>query len=408
MIFTGSTMNEAECASSPAFTVPPLPSSETSHSRIAPINSLGQDPFTMIPRSIVAALCVLGPLTCIAYGGNINGEATYISFSVPGALGTYPTGINASMEVTGYYNPSPTMIRGFLREADGTITTFNVAGAAFTQPEGINAAGNITGFYNEQAGAAMKGFLRYADGRIITFAANQTNPFLGLAPVGINDFDEVAGNYTYHSITAFTRSRAGVFTTIAVPNGGGIATAINASGSVVGIYGGGNDVFTGFVAHPDGYWAQIGFPGNPACANQIIPDAINAAGTIAGFFTMSYYPEPGCSPESTGAFVMSPGGEVTLFQPPGQIPEFHNLAVMGFISAPHWISIDQAGDITGSYFDAAGFHGFVRNPYGTITSFDPPESKFTNVTSINDGGAIAGYYFYSGGVGPGVGFIRVP
>jgi hypothetical protein len=148
----------------------------------------------MISRFMVAALCVLGPLTCVAHGSNINGEATYISFSVPGALGTYPVGINASMEVTGYYNVSPTAARGFLREPDGTITTFDVAGAVWTQPEGINAAGDITGFYDEQAGAAVQGFLRYADGRVITFIANPAI-YLGLLPVSINDFDEVAGNF---------------------------------------------------------------------------------------------------------------------------------------------------------------------------------------------------------------------
>jgi uncharacterized membrane protein len=365
----------------------------------------------MIPRFLAAALCVLSPLTCAAQG-NINGEATYISFSVPGAFGTYPTGINASMEVTGYYGISPEVARGFLREADGTITTFNVAGATSTHPEGINAAGDITGSYIEPGVYAELGFLRYADGRIITFAANQTNPYLGMVPIAINDFDEIAGNYTYHGQTAFTRSRAGEFTTSLAPGLESVATAINASGSVVGIYGGfGNDVFTGFVVHPDGYFAEIGIPGSSACANQTIPDAINAAGTIAGFFTMSYYSEPGCSkPLSTGGFVMSLSGEITLFQPPGQIPEFHNLAVgASFITSPHWISIDQAGDITGSYFDATGYsHGFVRNPYGTITSFDPPEGKQTTATSISDGGAIAGSYKYSSGGGPPVGFIRVP
>jgi hypothetical protein len=70
----------------------------------------------------------------------------------PGALGTYPMSINASMEVTGYYNVSPTAARGFLREADGTFTTFDVAGAVWTEPEGINTAGNITGFYELVAG----------------------------------------------------------------------------------------------------------------------------------------------------------------------------------------------------------------------------------------------------------------
>jgi hypothetical protein len=57
----------------------------------------------MIPRFMIAALCVLGPFTCVAHSVDINGEATYVSFSVPGALGTYPMSINASMEVTGYY-----------------------------------------------------------------------------------------------------------------------------------------------------------------------------------------------------------------------------------------------------------------------------------------------------------------
>jgi hypothetical protein len=135
-----------------------------------------------IRHYLVVTLCMLGPLTCVAHGGNINGEATYISFSVPGALGTYPMSINASMTVTDYYYVTPTVARGFLREADGTITTFDVAGATVTQPEGINTAGNITGYYIKPGVYAARGFLRYADGRIITFEANQTIPFLGLVP----------------------------------------------------------------------------------------------------------------------------------------------------------------------------------------------------------------------------------
>src|SRR6202042_1940695 len=113
---------------------------------------------------VVAALCVLGLLTCVAYGGNISGEATYVSFSVSGALGTYPMGINASMEVTGYYNTSSTQ-RGFLREADGTVTTFAVGGATSTVPEGINAAGDITGYYLKPTSYNELRFVRVANGR---------------------------------------------------------------------------------------------------------------------------------------------------------------------------------------------------------------------------------------------------
>jgi hypothetical protein len=79
------------------------------------------------------------------------------------------------------------------------------------------------------------------------------------------------------------------------------------------------------------------------------------------------------------------------------------------LTTPHRLSINQAGDITGSYTDTAGVqHGFVRNPYGTLTSFDPPEGEQTTATSINDTGAIAGFYHYHAGGGPPVGFIRVP
>ena len=112
---------------------------------------------------------------------------------------------------------------------------------------------------------------------------------------------------------------------------------------------------------------------------------------------------------STGGFVMSPNGEFVLFQPPGQMPYFHDLDLPSGVPL-HLVSIDATGDIAGSYMDAGNvWHGFVRNPYGTLTSFDPSESEFTTVTSINDGGAIAGYYQYDPqGTGRTVGFIRVP
>jgi len=372
----------------------------------------------MNPRFVVAALCVLGPLTCVAYGGNINGEATYVSFSVPGALGTYPMGINASMEVTGYYNASSAQ-RGFLREADGTITTFAVGGATSTVPEGINAAGDITGYYLKPMVYTELGFLRYADGQIITFDTNQTNGQLGFLPAGINDFGEIAGNLVNHGASAATRSREGVFSSLVLgsPDGPvGTATALNASGSVVGYYEqGGYSLFTGFVVHPDGYWAEIQLPAGPFpyCSNQIFPDAINATGTIAGFFTKNYSFDANCGPSSTGGFVVSPEGELTLFQAPGPIPLFDDHVQDEFLRAPHWISIDQAGDIAGSYTlgpNGDSYHGFVRNPYGTITSFDPPEGAQTHVTGINDGGAIAGYYSYNymGGFQLPVGFIRIP
>jgi hypothetical protein len=193
------------------------------------------------------------------------------------------------------------------------------------------------------------------------------------------------------------------------------ATAINWSGAVVGYFTGDSPFESGFVAHPDGYFGQFIVPQTLYCdiGQATIPEGINAGGTIAGWYT-------NCNPENNlGGFVMSPDGNLTLFKPAGTIltsalPQTTPYAqpqdppYLESLTAPRVLSIDQAGDITGSYTDAAGVqHGFVRNPYGTITTFDPPENAArvgTQPTSINDAGVITGFYGRAGETG----FLRVP
>lgn len=372
----------------------------------------------MTRSMFLGILCILGPLTCAAQ--HVNGEATYISFSVPGAQGTYPMSINASMTVTGYYNISPTEARGFAREADGTITTFDIKGGVWTEPESINAAGDIAGFYEINSGVPQ-GFLRYADGTVITFDPPKgmfPNPAQA-QPVSINDFDDIAGNYPYPNVASsvFTRSSAGVFNTIRYPQGASyntVATSMNASGAVVGYFDYGTQE-RGFLAHPDGYFAEIAVPltaGQNDCSSFTIPEAINAGGALAGWYLNYTGTAHACNITNTGGFVQSPEGVLTQFALPGTPP---TLPLPGFpiekgsLTIPHWISLDDNGDIAGSYSDATGTqHGFVRNPYGTITTFDPPEGNQTVSTGINDLGEVTGYYQYHAGNGPPVGFIRVP
>ena len=367
-----------------------------------------KDGVAMVRCLLLAALCLSSPLTCASQ--NINGEATYISFSVPGAQGTFPLAINASGTVTGYYYASPSQARGFSRTADGTISTFDVMGGVLTQPESINAKGDIAGFYaliSEGAHQVTQGFLRYANGRIVTIGPpGQTRTPSVTEPVSINDFDEIAGDYVSDGSSSFTWSApAGYQVPIQLSQAEATATAINASGSVVGsmIAATGTE---GFVLHPDGYFAVITLPtttlanGN-VCHPEVYAESINNAGTIVG----SYY---GCYPisEYVGGFVMSPDGAITLFHPPGTILEQILYPGSGSL---HLLSINQAGDIAGTYIDTSAVrHGFVSNPYGTITSFDPPEGNQTTATAINDLGEVTGYYQYSKGGGPAVGFIRVP
>jgi hypothetical protein len=364
---------------------------------------------------LVAALCSVVPLSCLAQ--NVNGAATYVSFSVPGAQGTYPMSINSSMTVTGYYYVSATQTRGFIRQADGSIDNFSIDGAIWTEPEGINSAGDIAGFF-ELTPNVPQGFLRYADGRIVTFDPAISGGVVGSGalPTSINDFDDITGNFPQAQPAAFNvfvRSRDGAYTTFNAGLGfpyGTAANAINASGEVVGYISEGN---VGFSLHADGVWTELNvpiLPGAGNCALHTIPDAINAAGTIAGWY-LRY--TSACKTADNGVFVLSPQGVYTLFEVPGTLAalEFPTAtwAVQPVFTIPHAISIDQAGDVTGSYTDASGVqHGFVRNPYGTLTTFDPPEGNQTTSTAINDGGAITGFYQYAAGSGPRVGFIRIP
>jgi hypothetical protein len=57
-------------------------------------------------------------------------------------------------------------------------------------------------------------------------------------------------------------------------------------------------------------------------------------------------------------------------------------------------AINPVGAVTGSYSDANDVqHGFLRNPDGTFTTFDPPGSVSTGPTGINPEGAITGFYY---------------
>jgi hypothetical protein len=382
-----------------------------------------------IRHCLVVTLCMLCPLFCAAQEG-INGEAAYISFSVPGALGTYPMSINASMTVTGYYLVSPTVVEGFVQDADGIITTFKVGGSILTEPESINSAGEVTGLY-ETVSKTPQGFLRYADGRIITFDYPSSNQYGPQAqPVAINDFGEIAGNSpsTQGASEGFTRSRAGVFNGFGFVDGSDYpttVTALNGSGIVVGYFdsydGPYSPVLSSFILHADGYLTEFDVPVDVAfpCNLKSISSSVNTEGVIAGWYEGDSRPSSDaeqCVTPIAGGFVRSSQGAFTLFQAPGPIvTSFDAGPAGGFLPghnsnlAMNGLSLNQAGTITGSYTDTnQAQHGFVRNPYGTITSFDPPRGKQTTATSINDSGVIVGSYFYDWNTQIAQGFLRLP
>jgi hypothetical protein len=90
-------------------------------------------------------------------------------------------------------------------------------------------------------------------------------------------------------------------------------------------------------------------------------------------------------------------GAFTIFDSPGSSGGVFN-SIWNFNGSPP-PSINPAGDVAGTYFDASGEHGFLRAKNGVLTTIDAPGSPgFTEVLAINPSGVIVG----------DPGFIRFP
>jgi hypothetical protein len=117
------------------------------------------------------------------------------------------------------------------------------------------------------------------------------------------------------------------------------------------------------------------------------PSSINRAGEIIGNFYRD-------DAETVYGFVREPDGRMTILDAP----------CPGGSIFPD--SINAAGVIAGNYYGCGAEHGFVRDRDGKLTTFDPPGSTSTQPTSINDAGAITGFYADASGVTHG--FLRSP
>ena len=364
--------------------------------------------------------CILALLPLLAAHTAAGAEASYLTILVPGALGTFPMSVNNSMSVTGYYTTSPSTARGFIRAADGTLTTFTVPGALWVEPESINNVGDVAGFYELAANEPLA-FLRFADGRTETFQPQEASPVQPQAlALVVNDYHEVVGNFPWPNVASsgFIRTRDEAITPFSFSMGASYPTGVlglNENGSVVGytsssqpyVYG------QGFVLHPDGYYLlfSVPLPAQFTYAEATMAADINNAGVIVGWYSDCTYQ---CEKTETGGFVRSAEGEFTLFRAPGTlvpplVDRFSPFGADPSITAPKSLSINASGFIAGTYKDAGGArHGFVRNPYGTLTPFDPPNGRRTSANSINDAGVVAGSFYYDWNCETSIGFLRFP
>ncbi len=170
---------------------------------------------------------------------------------------------------------------------------------------------------------------------------------------------------------------------------GTAAIAINAAGSVVGVYVDTSGLIHGYVRTSSGVFTSFEAKDAGTGASQgTIPTSINASGVIAGTYLNGKNVSHG--------FVRAADGTITEFDAPGA-----STATNRGTAA---MSIDDAGTITGfyttgSYLTASLYHGFVRAANGAITAVDAPDAGagagFTDklgtmAYAINAAGIVAG------------------
>jgi hypothetical protein len=166
--------------------------------------------------------------------------------------------------------------------------------------------------------------------------------------------------------TAFTFTLTGDYQILTVPNStASIATGINASGLIIGVYLELDGVRRGFIKNGDSFREVVIGAGIPAQ-----PFGVNDAGLIAGSFVDGSGVEHGFRDGGSFQNIDFPGAHGTI---------------------PTGINAD--GDVVGSWLDATGnFHGFLRHNDADLNSIDFPLATETRAVGINDAGEIAGSY----------------
>ena len=278
--------------------------------------------------------------------------------------GTNLNGISNSGTVVGFTIDNNANFLNFLARASRTgalSKILNINGSTAAMAFGVNSAGTVVG--TDGSGNA---FFLTPRGVLKTFI-----PPGGSAAIafGINDRNMVVGQYVTSTATpGFALVHGGTtYITINAPNASTGTNVVNAQGInnhglVVGFYLGNDDEVHGFLANA--FASQNGALTGTAISDPVIP-------SVPG--------EPGAT------FVFS--------------------QVLG---------INDRGIAVGYYGDSTtSQHGFFYNTAtGTYTFLDDPDAAFddgvevTQITGINNFGAISGFYSDANGVFHG--FVAIP
>ena len=264
------------------------------------------------------------------------------TFSVPGALGTSPQGINAAGDIVGIYVDASKHTRGFLLH-EGTFTTIDYRDPATglvadnTDARGIGPAGDIVGAHwndDEEPVVAAHGYHRTPDG---AFTPVHFPGHLYEFPQRILPDGTILGCRHDHDLMASMRG--------IMIRGEQATEAANIFASMSN------------GATPDGH-------------------------IVVGLYTNMMMPA------HSEAFLIQ-DGDTTAFMVPGSS------------QTSAW-DINPRGDIVGVFRDGSGFHGFVRTGTGrtlldpAYTQIDVPGATASRAFGVNERGDVVGAYVAGG------------
>lgn len=275
-----------------------------------------------------------------------------------------------------------------------TFFTIQPAGSAFTIPYGENDAGVITGTYFTPFGNSY-GFVRSPDGTITTPAPPVNAVATTLTDVnnaGIATGAFVA-KFANHSATYNIAADAWTMLPDIMGTVGGIAVSINNANLVVGEAIGGYDM----QGNPSGvhayFYGNSGYtffdaPGADIAFAGTIPEDINDAGTVVGFYS------PTGRNGLLSGFVRDSSGAYTTVDYPGADSTFFE-------------GINNQGIVAGSYDVGGVSHSFLWSAGNGFTNFDVPNGLNTELWGIDNYGHVVGNYI-DPQQGIIVGFAAVP
>ena len=295
-----------------------------------------------------------------ALGAAPAGALTITSYDVPGSTSTSIAGINDAGQFIG----ADTDADGghqFINSA-GTISIINVPDAGISV-SAINAAGQVTGIYTTSANV-LEGFI-YSGGTLTGFTVPGSEITIASA---INASGQIVGSYRLGGFHGFLNT-AGAITTLDYPGSSAtFLTGINAVGDIIGNFVGGDGTSHAFldragvfsIAEPDG--ADVGDG----------PAAINDLGALVGT-------------DQNARGYLDYAGSISPVDVPGSDATFPT-------------NINNAGQIAGYYADGdtGQYHGFLYSG-GVYTTIDPTGSTDTQVTGLNNLGQVVGTYGGSDG-----------